>query len=245
MKLLLLLIAFLPLFSFAQTDENLNPEERAYLFHIVKKSPILDTNMGRYFDYKGPIIKFPNKKINYDSIEMLIIYKPEILIIRREEIAKSEKGLLAEAANKMAIWELNKVLNAKREGEKELEPYMTKYLRFEKLLVTYLPPSAVKDKDGKLVPNKKLDNLTDPGLSFDDKNAFLESFQFLNDNDRLVTVRAMNQSVNQYVEERALEIYRSLGGEAGCCSGVAMNSFKSVNLLNWGKVTCACEINLL
>ena len=214
MKIFLFLITLLPLFSFAQTDENLNPEERAYLFHIVKKSPILDTNMGRYFDYKGPLIKFPNKKINYDSIEMLIINKPEILIIRREEIAKSEKGLLAEAANKMAVWELNKVLNAKREGEKELEPYMTKYLRFEKLLVTYLPPSAVKEKDGKLVPNKKLDNLTDPGLSFDDKNAFLESFQFLNDNDRLVTIRGMNQAVNQYIEERALEIYRSLGGEA-------------------------------
>ena len=48
----------------SQTDENLTPVERAYLFHIVKKSPILEMNMGRYFDYKGPNILFPNKSIN-------------------------------------------------------------------------------------------------------------------------------------------------------------------------------------
>ncbi len=214
MKIFLFFIALLPFISFSQTDENLTPEERAYLFHIVKKSPILDTNMGRYFDYKGPIIKFPNKSINYDSIEMLIIYKPEILIIRKEEIAKTEKGLIGEAANKMALWELNKVLLAKREGEKELEPYLTKYLRFEKMLVTYLPPSALKERNGKLEPNKKFDNLTDPSLSFDDKLAFLSSFYFLNENDQLVAIRGMNKAVNKYVEERALEIYRSLGGEA-------------------------------
>ncbi len=214
MKIFLFFIALLPFISFSQTDENLTPEERAYLFHIVKKSPILDTNMGRYFDYKGPIIKFPNKSINYDSIEMLIIYKPEILIIRKEEIAKTEKGLIGEAANKMALWELNKILLAKREGEKELEPYLTKYLRFEKMLVTYLPPSALKEKNGKLEPNKKFDNLTDPSLSFDDKLAFLSSFQFLNENDQLVAIRGMNKAVNKYVEERSLEIYRSLGGEA-------------------------------
>lgn len=214
MKIFLVLIAVLPFLTYSQTDENLTPEERAYLFHIVKKSPILDTNMGRYFDYKGPIIKYPNKSINYDSIEMLIIYKPELLIIRREEIAKTEKGLIGEAANKMALWELNKVLLAKREGEKELEPYLNKYLRFEKMLITYLPPAALKEKGGKLEPNKKLENLTNPSLSFDDKIAFLESFQFLNDNDRLVTVKAMNQAVNQYIEVRSLEIYRALGGEA-------------------------------
>lgn len=214
MKFLLFLILFIPFISFSQTDENLTPEERAYLFHIVKKSPILDTNMGRYFDYKGPIIKFPNKSINYDSIEMLIIYKPEILIIRKEEIAKTEKGLIGEAANKMALWELNKVLLAKREGEKELEPYLSKYQRFEKMLVTYLPPSAVKKNNGKLEPHKKFDNLTDPSLSFDDKIAFLESFQFLNKNDQLVAVQAMNKAVNQYVEERSFEIYKALGGEA-------------------------------
>jgi hypothetical protein len=100
--------------SRAQINEDLTPEERAYLFHIVKKSPILNHNFGRYFDYQGPQIKFSNGALNYDSIELVIINQPEALVIRKEEIAKSPKGLIAEAANKMALWELNKTLLAKR-----------------------------------------------------------------------------------------------------------------------------------
>ncbi|MFT6281178.1 MAG: hypothetical protein ACJA0U_001303, partial [Salibacteraceae bacterium] len=105
-KFYLLIVLFLSFNSTAQINEGLNPEERAYLFHIVKKSPILDNNFGRYFDYQGPEITFPNRTINYDSIEILIINQPDLLVIRKEEIAKSAKGLIAEAANKMAIWEL-------------------------------------------------------------------------------------------------------------------------------------------
>ena len=61
MKIFFLLILFLPLLGYSQNSKELTPEERAYLFHAVKKSPILDTNLGRYFDYIGPKIKYPNK----------------------------------------------------------------------------------------------------------------------------------------------------------------------------------------
>src|SRR5690606_3693543 len=107
------LVLLLPFIAVAQ-DEVLNPEERAYLFHIVKKSPILEENIGRYFDYQGPDIRFPNGNLNYDSVELLIINQPELLEIRHREIARSTKGVLAEAANKTAIWELNKILQSKR-----------------------------------------------------------------------------------------------------------------------------------
>jgi len=209
-----LFFLFLSLFVSSQTDENLTPVERAYLFHIVKKSPILEMNMGRYFDYKGPKILFPNKSINYDSIETLIINKPELLIIRKEEISKSEKGLIAEAANKMAVWGLNKLLLAKREGEKELEPYQTEYKMFENILIKNLPPSALKSRDGLAVPNRKIFNLLDPSLSFDDKNAFVGSFHFLSKTEKLVTLRAINKTINEYIEIRSFQIYNALGGKA-------------------------------
>lgn len=213
MKSILLFVFICVTITFsAQTDENLTAEERAYLFHIVKKSPILEMNMGRYFDYKGPQILFPNKSINFDSIESLIINKPEILIIRKEEIAKSEKGLICEAANKMAVWELNKILLAKREGEKELEPFQTKYEVFENILIKNLPPSALKSKDGLVLPNKKIFNLLDPSLSFDDKNAFIGSFHFLNQTEKIVTLKAINNTINEYVEKRTFEIFIALGG---------------------------------
>jgi hypothetical protein len=214
MKIFFLLILFLPLLGYSQNSKELTPEERAYLFHAVKKSPILDTNLGRYFDYIGPKIKYPNKSINYDSIESLIIFKPELLIIRNEEIAKSEKGLLSEVANKMALWELNRILYAKRDSDSALLPFLDKYAAFEKIFVRYLPPNALVKSEGRMVPNKKLDNLLNPTLSFDDKNAFLASYYFLTQNDKLVTFQGVDKAVNEYVEKRAFEIFQLLGGEA-------------------------------
>lgn len=198
----------------AQLYEGLNPEERAYLFHIVKKSPILNNNIGRYFDYQGPEIKLNNGKLNYDSIELVIINKPEVLIIRREEIAKSDKGLIAEAANKMAIWELNKVLLAKRSSSKDLKQYENEYNKFESFLMANLPQNAQKMKNEKWAPHPKLDKVLNPSLSFNDKYAIIESMRFLSMEDQLTTIRTINNAINEYVEGRTLEIYRALGGTA-------------------------------
>jgi len=214
MKQIYLLIFFLPSVLAAQINEGLTTEERAYLFHIVKKSPILDNSIGRYFDYVGPQIKLSNGEINYDSTELIIINHPELLIIRKEEIAKSPKGIIGEASNKMAIWELNKILLAKRGSEKDLEPYASKYTDFEAYLIEKIPNSALKEKEGSLKIHPKVISLLNPGLSLDDKTALIESFRFMDENDCLLTLEAINYAINKYVEKRSLEIYRSLGGIA-------------------------------
>lgn len=211
------LFLFVFLFSgrlFSQGSIELTAEERAYLFHIVKKSPILEQNIGRYFEYKGPVLRFMNKEINYDSIETIIINNPEQLFIRTSEIAKSPKGIIAEAANKMALWELNKVLLAARQSEKELEKYTTEYARFESILLPLLPPAAFKTGGNEVKPHKKLFNVLNPSLSFEDKAAMLASFNFLSEEDQLVTIEALNTSVNAYVEQRSYEIFLALGGIA-------------------------------
>lgn len=212
----LYIVAFLLIscFSHGQVNEDLTPEERAYLFHVVKKSPILNNNFGRYFDYRGPEITFHNGALNYDSVEIMIINQPDLLIIRKGEIAKASKGLIAEAANKMALWELNKVLLAKRGSPNDLKQYENEYDAFEALLLEKLPPSALRNKDGEMKPHPKLQNVMNPSLSFDDKSALLESMRFLTLNDQLVTLRAINDAVNRYVGHRTLEIYQALGGKA-------------------------------
>ena len=199
---------------FAQGTVELTAEERAYLFHIVKKSPILDNSIGRYFEYKGPMIRFMNKEINYDSIEQIIINTPESLFIRTSEIGKSPKGIIAEAANKMALWELNKVLLAARQSDKDLERYQEQYNRFETLLLSKLPPNALKSQNGEAKPHKKMFNLLNPSLSFEDKASMLATMNFLTDEDQLSTINALNGAIVEYVQQRCLEIYLSLGGEA-------------------------------
>jgi hypothetical protein len=211
---LFLVVFFVPFSSFCQGNIELSPEERAYLFHVVKKSPILDNSIGRYFEYKGPEVRLMNKELNYDSIENYIIIHPISLNIRTIEIGKSPKGIIAEAANKMAIWELNKTLLAARSSDKDLERYLTNYNRFESIVLSKLPPAAMKQEGDLIVINKKLLPVLNPSLSFDDKAAMLGTFHFLSPNEQLTTMEAINYAINAYVEERALEIYRALGGEA-------------------------------
>ncbi len=208
------LFSVISLMSYSQVNEGLTPEERAYLFHVVKKSPILNQNFGRYFDYVGEEITFYNGELNYDSIELLIINAPENLVIRKGEIAKSPKGLIAEASNKMALWELNKTLLAKRDNPNNLKEYKNEYATFEKLLMQKLPSIILKMKDGELKPHPKLQQVMNPSLAFDDKAAILESMRFLSINGQLTTLKAINFAMDTYVENRTLEIYSALGGVA-------------------------------
>lgn len=209
-----LLVSLACLTSFSQGTNDLTAEDRAYLFHIVKKSPILDNSIGRYFEYSGPLVRLMNKELNYDSIESYIINNPNSLFIRKGEIEKSPKGIIAEAANKMALWELNKILLASRQSENDLERYKTQYNQFESLLKSKLPPSAMKTEDGNSEIQKKVLAVLNPSLSFDDKAAMLATFHFLSVEDQLVTIEAMNYATNAYVEKRAYEIFLQLGGTA-------------------------------
>lgn len=209
-----LLISLACLTSFSQGTNDLTAEDRAYLFHIVKKSPILDNSIGRYFEYSGPLVRLMNKELNYDSIESYIINNPNSLFIRKGEIEKSPKGIIAEAANKMALWELNKVLLASRQSENDLERYRTQYNQFETLLKSKLPASALKSENGNTEIQKKILTALNPSLSFDDKAAMLATFHFLSVEDQLVTLEAMNYATNAYVEKRAYEIFLQLGGTA-------------------------------
>jgi hypothetical protein len=213
-KFFTFLVLVIQFHVFSQDQISLNSEEKAYLYHIVKKSPILDTNIGRYFEYNGPIIRFGNKEINYDSIELIIMNSPEKLYIRTSEIAKSPKGIIAEATNKIALWELNKVLLAKRVGEKELQRYIGQYLKFEQILLPLLPPNAFKETSEGKIPHPKLEQILNPSLSFNDKKELLSTFYFLDIQDQELTYKAFNQAVNDYVEMRSKQFYKLLGGEA-------------------------------
>ena len=222
MRFLPLLVSILTVFStFSQGKGKLSPEEQAYLFHIVRKSPILEKNIGRYLEYRGPNITFASGETNYDSIESILINNPEYLFIRTSEIAKSPKGLIAETANKMALWELNKILLAKRlEDENEIAIYGTKIQQFETILVKVLPPRATKEDTKGLQPHKKIYNLLDPSMNFEDRRSMIEGYHFLNQSDQLNTLEAINIAINKYVEKRTYTFYKALGGESEMFSNI-------------------------
>lgn len=213
-KIITLIILISSLIGFAQTETSFTATEKAYLYHVVKKSPILNNNIGRYFEYTGRDVRLPNGEVNFDSIETIIIYDPSTLYFRAYEIAKSPKGILAETANKMALWELNVVLKSKRKNNLEKDGLEGKYDEFEKVLRGHFPASAFKTKkDGKII-NKRFDNVLDPSITFDNKVTMLSAMNFLSLTEQKQVLDAIKLAINTYVSDRSLEIFKALGGEA-------------------------------
>lgn len=208
-----LLILAITTTSFAQRETSFTPEEKAYFYHIVKKSPILDQNIGRYLIYTGEDVRMPNGEVNFDSIESIIISQPELLKFDTYTLAKAPKGILAEAANKMALWDLNKLLKAKRSKKLEKEDLEHKYHQFEEVLRGHLPSSAFKTIDGKKVINERFDNVMDPSLNFKNKVTMVSSMSFLNFNEQQQVLNAIALAINTYVSNRSYEIFTQLGGQ--------------------------------
>ena len=50
--------------AIGQEDYFLTPQDKAYLFHTVRKSPILEQNIGRYIEYVGREARLPNGELN-------------------------------------------------------------------------------------------------------------------------------------------------------------------------------------
>lgn len=205
-----LIIQILFSISFAQTDNRLSPEIRAYLFHIVRKSPILENNIGYAFEFMGPTILLPDKTINYDSTEKVLINSPELLVIRREEIAKAPKGLIAEAANKTAIWILNKTLQSIQLKINETENDVFKdYLNY---FNEALPKSITRAKFYDNLFNPALSPIFNSNLSLFDRNLLLKSMGVNSIEDRKSIFEAQHLAINKTIEKKALEIFNYLGG---------------------------------
>ena len=218
LQLLIILLGF-TFQSKAQNAYEWTAEDNGYLYHMVKKSPILNANLGQYFVYIGPQIKYIDNSIDYDSIENIIINQPEKLIIYKDEIAKASKGLLAEAANKMALWKLNRILLAQRQKIFKTARDEKDFLRFQNLLIKNLPESLLKVEDGKVFYSPRLEMALNPSLTFDDKQLNIATLD-LSPEAQVMTMNAINYAINQFVEDEARSIFNALGGKSDVFTNV-------------------------
>lgn len=112
--LLLLLISI----QTGVSSQQFKPQQKAWLYRIVSKTPCLKRNWDNYFTYKGGITESTQvsyvkngRTLSYhislwDSIEQDIISHPHLLEVNWEKVSKSSPGLIADAAVKLAMWEL-------------------------------------------------------------------------------------------------------------------------------------------
>jgi hypothetical protein len=207
-----ILVLFACFNLYGQREDGLSIETRAYLFHIVKKSPILEKNIGRAFEYSGPNVKLADGKLNYDSIEILIINEPSLLTIRTNLISISPKGLIAEAANKTAIWELCKQLKEVIEGKNKQElPLIDAYLDY---FFDSIPKNIVRGKVYDELLNARTSAIFQTNLSLFDRLTLLEFIGIKDKNEQKKLLDAQNYAINRTIEERALRIFNILGGVA-------------------------------
>ena len=200
--------------AIGQEDYFLTPQNKAYIYHTVRKSPILEQNIGRYIVYSGKEITLPNGEINYDSTEQVIINQPELLKIYSNEIRRSPKGILSELSNKMAIWELNSLLQSHRSNSLVKDGKVSDYERFEQLLLEHLPEQAKRIKKEELQVHRKVEKLSNPTLTFKDKVAMLDGFAAWTEEEKKEVILAYNNAINEWVAQRTFQIFEKLGGEA-------------------------------
>src|SRR5690554_3217351 len=217
MKQIVIIFFFVGLYFFpilGQESYFLTPQNKAYIYHTVRKSPILEHNIGRYIHFSGEEIKFPNGEINYDSTEQVIINNPELLKIYTHEIRRAPKGILSELANKVAIWELNTALQSHRNNSLVKDGKEADYEFFEVILMQQLPEKALKIKNGEAKIHKRIERLSNPTLTFKDKVAMMDGMSFLTNEDKKNILEAYNKAINEFVSIRSQQLFELLGGEA-------------------------------
>ncbi len=209
------LLLFVSLFSSqlnSQVNNSLTAEVKSYLFHVVRKSPILERNFGYAFEYFGPKVPLKDGQINYDSLETIIINEPELLVIRSAEIAKAPKGLILELSNKTAVWMLNKTLNSIQTGKNEInQDIFDNYL---KVFSNNLTKQIERSKNYEAIFDPKRSPIFNSNLSLYDRCVLLVQLGFISPEEQVQILEAQHKAINETIEKYTLQIFRNLGGKS-------------------------------
>ena len=109
----LLSIALIISSCFSIHAQKLTSQQEIWLYRIVQKTPVLKSNWDSYFSFdQQAFIKnhYSDSYIDYDAIAYYQKHHPQSLEIDYLSIAHSSHGLIAEAAIKLTLWELNEAL---------------------------------------------------------------------------------------------------------------------------------------
>nr|WP_321408757.1 hypothetical protein [uncultured Carboxylicivirga sp.] len=182
--------------------QSFNPQQRAYLYRIVQKTPVLYHNLQQYFLFnKESFIQYNAYKSNvdYNAIEYYQINNPDSLQIDWSGIALTDPGLIAETATLLALYELNEQLKTIVNNDQYADKL---YLIFKTKLSKNLP-SKMKDKK----MDEILFTIIHPSLPLKIKLQKLNDFKL----EPKTQQHAMNQwriELNRTIENRSKDYFK-------------------------------------
>lgn len=204
MRLILFLTISL-LIAHTTVCQNLSHKQKAWLYRITQKTPVLYRNWNTHFEFDSKPFQqksFHGVQIDYDAIEYFQINNPESLMIHWSKIANSSPGLIAEASTLLAIYELNyHLVNTYKKAS-----YTDSiYIQFKTDLGTSLPPKTKEKRKDKILNcvihpslplNKKVEKLS--------KNCKLE----LKEQEELLNQWRI--VVNKYIDQRSRYFFQQI-----------------------------------
>ena len=221
LKILWAILAVLWLNTYlSQADRELTPEIKAYLFHTVRKSPILERNIGRAFEYNGPLITLKDGQVNYDSIDKILIIEPNYLVIRNEVLSRSSKGILTEACNKTAIYEMCRQISGYKDGSSlKTLPQLSSYFT---LLFKELPEEFQRGKIYDFLLSNELSPLLQTNVSFNERLYLAKNVGPLKIADCKKLFDAQEKAINQSLGYRTHQLFKLLGGRSNRFESILM-----------------------
>lgn len=212
MAKLLLFAFFLSSFlsPFQAQQRLFTPEEKAFLYHVVMKSKVLERNASDHFHYKGDSVVY-GEKVDYDKIEEQIILEPSMLEVNTDALAECSPGLISEISTKMALYALHQQLMKRHEDKPEgYSDHI--FEEFMDTLAKAMPSNATRIRNGELDVLPKLVDLLDPTFSMKEKVVYLRNLGGYNRHQEKKILEAYHYSVSSYVQKKGYEYYRLLGG---------------------------------
>nr|WP_321451114.1 hypothetical protein [uncultured Carboxylicivirga sp.] len=141
----LIIFLSLSLLTLHINAQSFTPQQKAYLYRITQKTPVLERNLSNCFHFNKQDFIRPTLYgtiIDYDAIEYYQHNNPDSLTINWIQLSNSAPGLIAEATTLLALYELNEELkNIIKHSLFDNELYQT----FKKELRNSLP-DKLKDK---------------------------------------------------------------------------------------------------
>jgi hypothetical protein len=211
--------------SFCQDEINFDGERKAFIYHVVWKNKRLNDYFGKYFEYIGePYFKRDGETPKRDSIEIAIKSNPNKLLIRSNDLSKVSKGMLLELTNKLALHDLNLMIKHRNSEEPQHEKFRVEYETLVDLLTKKLPPSTVKEKDGKLRPLIKFEKILAPTYSTKGKINVVSSGGAFDASETKMIVKAINNSIQIWVTNRSRQYFEAFGGRANYLNNQLMSA---------------------